>query len=542
MSQGLTTKKILVASYGGSGSTFLRNTIAGHTGKGTEVLHSHAAPTTFLGIPVFNRFTGQGEGPLSREIELSRESKIIYIFRDPAQAIASRGSYKHFMHLWSETEYATRVFGHATPSEEAFMSAWNRAKRESRDIFGLFDHFSLWKNYASLGKHDIAFVKYEALGEHWESLVDWLDLNRDVRLLGFVPKKRLVTDGEKERCQELATALDQEASLAIYGKSAAPAERDISVPPSQGAVANRSFRVIAPHAGAADAFERIGIAYEVIASSFADQVELERYQNYHSPETDFFSLFSVGELPRVSVVSSKGLSSDAVEKLTASELIFWLLFQPSFFNRGKAFEVTALTYRSDPAVRHFRRWFRLTESFSGAIQYRPSSDPFEGARGLRVVAHLRRGDVAANRRKPLTKMMLGIIRGRKSSRLWGSRKRPLLNLKAVVEELETLLPAGAACSIIVASDGHAVRLHRRRFGRGIVLPARKLDRQLLEAPQSEKLIVDFLGAYVGNSKQATVRTLDAFHSADLIFTMSSSFPRLVTSSHQWTGTVIRLKT
>lgn len=527
---------MIVASYGGSGSTFLVSELNKVLPRGTRVWHVHAAPLDFLGVPVFNRFTGHSEGPFSRHHELPLDVKVIFIYRDPARAMRSRGCFQHFMHLWSETDEVSRLFESEAPSAERFRIEWKRLKGRGDDVFRLERFFQLWESYASKRRHEIAFLKYEELDLHWGDLLTWLGLPL-TPLKGFEASKRDVSVVDMEIYRSLQDRQAKRPGLELVSPDRTRRDEQSVVRRPLGESPKTVFRVLPPRAGAADAFSRIGLAYDVLRTLTDSEIQLSAYANYHSPNTDFLALFNVSEVPGLELLGNQ----DRVEptlQLSTSELIYWLLLDPNELQRGGIVEVEANEYPGSRIAQNFQRWFPFSGKFAEQLTFTPSSNPFVDFPGVNAVIHLRRGDISVD---AITKARSPL------ARLWqrpaferggGSHARPLLRVDSAVKDLKKRVPRGTVVNVVIVSDGFERQKQKYRAHPSVLRRIKHLEKELRCLPTYPGISLNYIGSVVGDRDDNTVKTLDAMFFADLIYTSSSSFVSLITNLREWRGTVI----
>lgn len=204
----------LVASYGGSGSTYLVHQLSKST-QSYEFIHTHTLPTNDkVGLPIFNNLTGHNEGPFSRGFCLPENTKIIVIYRDPEKAYKSRCSLKHYCHIWSETDKFISELGsdfqfELHESRKRFNKLWQDYKSEGKDLLELESYLDTWRDFAQLRMFDIAFVKYESLGYQSFKMASFLNIE-PVDFSGFKVSERKLDKSTsemfayKEKWQSLA--------------------------------------------------------------------------------------------------------------------------------------------------------------------------------------------------------------------------------------------------------------------------------------------------------------------------------------------------
>jgi hypothetical protein len=490
----------------------------------------------FLGIPVFNIFTGHAEGPFSRRHELPTDFKTIFIYRDPAQAMRSRGCFKHFMHMWSETREINRLFKDEVPSAKRFRSEWKLRKDSGHDIFRLKFFFHLWEDYASTRKHDIAFLKYEELATHWGSLLSWLGLPA-TPLRGFKLSERDVSVLDQEIYRPLSDLQAQRPGFEIIPAENARTVGQNGVRRSLMVSPRTVFRVLPPRAGASDAFSRIGLTYDVLRTITTGTIQLCAYRNYHSPNTDFMRLFKVQEIPGLTVLGDQPLVKPKL-KMTTTELVYWLLFDPDHLECGGVIEVEANEYPHARIAQTFKRWFPFQETFQESLNYTPSANPFLSRPGVNVVIHLRRGDISGEALRN-SRSRLGRFWRQPAGGLGkGMHSRPLLHLGPAIKDLKRRVPRGTSCNVMIVSDGFE-RQKRKYWANPLILQRiEHLEKELVAAPPYRGMSLNYIGSVVGDGGNNTVKTLDAFFYSDLIYTASSSFVSLIRNLPNWRGTVV----
>jgi len=385
----------LIASYGGSGSTFLTSALQSVAASRYDFAHVHGAPTSeFLGIPVFNRLTLGSEGPFSKDRELPRDSKVILIYRDPAEAYLSRCSFKHFLHIWSETDYLAEVFGCMEVSERIFNKLWQKHKLEDRDILDLNQFIDLWRAYAGNNRHDICFVRYERLAEAWSELLDFLKIEETGPSVmeGFAPRPRKVPEETAIIFASLRAKINAWPPIEVFPMEDGSAQA-ISHPIQVFPITLRDtvFTIEAPKAGANDSIERISVIADIVKTHFGSDVRLMNYQNYHSREVDFLGLFGLRDMV---VTAQPDLPQWNQVKITTRELIFHLLYDRSFFRDGMEYLIQPVMSSGSWEVQRLSRSCGLVRAFLGKLRYTPQSIMFpDDVSAVKVVAHLRRQDI-----------------------------------------------------------------------------------------------------------------------------------------------------
>ena len=514
---------VVIASYGGSGSTFLFEAVK-QARPNALVFHTPAAPADgLLGIPVFNRVTGHAEGPFSKDIEMLKNALVVVVYRDPASAYASRARYKHFLHLWSDTKRLDVLFG-SPPDQEQFAAAWRVAEERKEDLFGLLEYLKLWHAYAALGKHRIAFAKYEDLARNWEKLSSFLGMKdaEKVTAGGFAPRSREVRPKIRKIFELVQAELDGWPSFERFGQGLQ--DWSSSLPLSSVGLRGGAFTVIGLEAGAPDSILRMGLAFDAVTSVFDIPFIPPKVRNYHSPEVDFFKLFGISGGSGFGSGLRDIAAFGRTVRISLSEFIFRALHEKGSFQQETLYEVEADLYEQQfmkktypfPAVFNFRR------TFLSHLAYDRTEAVFPENGSARVVLHLRRSDISG------TAVFEGLTEGEAPARLRnGILLRPLLSKARAVQELERILPAGKAVEVVVAGDGFAEI--RRRFSGYPAVEARirSLEAEM-EAPiASDKLTFTGERLLIGKDPRNTVLTLDAMASADMVVSASSTFPNVI---------------
>lgn len=514
----------LIASYGGSGSTFLAKALKSIASSHYAFDHVHSVPANnFLGIPIFNRLTQHSEGPFSKEVELPKSSKVILIYRDPAEAYLSRCSFKHFLHIWSETDRIEQVFGDEDITKEAFNRAWRIHEREGRDILDLKRFIALWRDYAQRHRHDICFVRYEQLAEAWPQLLDFLKISeKDASAIqGFAPSSRMVPSDVAQMFSAFRAEMASWPPIEIFNQ----ADADGPVPTALGPVQplrleNTVFSANSLGAGASDALARFSLVQDIVKTWFDTDVRLPPYRNYHSPEIDFFELFGVNDL--VMARSDDDPPREQVP-LTVRQLIFHLLYDSSFFRDDVEYLIQPDLYPNAAEVQKLAWWRGIDRAFLDKIRYTPKNRIFnETFDSVKVVAHLRRQDICGE------VLFAGLNTGEVPESVMGSiQSRPLLTVADSVHALEARYPKGTKVQLVIASDG--VARVRQQLGRFPVMKERldTIEAELCSSPESSDIVIELVDRIIGTGPDETIRTLDAMYTADLVLTASSSFPNLV---------------
>jgi hypothetical protein len=511
----------IVASYGGSGSTFLRNLLAQHL-PGWRLFHSHAIPTTdTLGIPVFNQLTGGGEGPFSRSIPLQPDAKIVVIYRDPAAAYLSRCSFKHFLHIWSGTARLKAIMGDEV-SPAVFQAQWKVHKEAGRDILDMAGFLAAWRRYAALGHHDIAFVRYEAFAEAWPQLAVFLGIEATdgEAAAGFRPVGRSVDPHTAAMFADLSADVAARPAFEAFrreGEGETP-------PPTRPAfdVTGSCFTVDGLTAGAADSIDRLAVAVNVITSVLGIPFLVTSYRNYHAPDIDFFDIFGLYD-------AFQKLEPENVENLdqvslTMTDAIFYMLYDCSFFKPSTFYKIKADVYPNNYRVNYINRYYNIKRSFYDSLTFKPKEKIFpDDPAALKVVVHLRRGDISGDA------LFDGIDESTIPEKTrQGIHRRKLLTIERAVAELETLDPLPSRIDLVIASDGVARLKHRFARNEPVMRNIARLEADLTEGvAQSDHIEIRVVERLIGTDGESTMRTLSAMHDADAIVSSASAFPRLM---------------
>lgn len=514
----------IIASYGGSGSAFLTDVLKQIPNTLYSYEHVHGVPTSdFLGVPIFNRYTGHNEGPFSKSIELSRDAKVIVIYRNLAEAYQSQAGFKHFMHIWSDTDRMRDVFGHSQPTEEIFNQKWVEYRQKGQDILFLEDYLDRWRKYAELGKHDIAFVKYENLREEWKNLVSFLSISvgGHSELGEIEPHSKVVTKEASKIFGEVSKKLESWDPFELF-----PRRHNMIVEKGNEVVEDRkplpgsSFTCIKLGAGASDAIGRLGVAFDAIRSNYDVEFILPEYSNYHSRALDFFELFGIKK-----AYCSSGNASDLRPelRLSLSECIYLILFDRDLISDGHHYIIEADIYDGDFRIEQLRKYGRFRRMFSDRFSYTPRSLPFSSdPQVVKATFHLRRQDICGlylfldDDTEQVPTDIRSDIHGRR-----------LLHISRATRELERRLPRGANVEVIIVSDGFGEI--RRRFSDYPHVLSRidNLSNELYASVVSDELSIRVIDRIIGTESAETIKTLDAMYLSDIVLTASSSFPRLI---------------
>jgi len=513
----------IVASYGGSGSTFLAEKIAALPRKPYAQQHVHGVPSeNFLGIPVFNPYTDSAEGAFSQTIECPRDAKIILIYRDPSSAYMSRASHQHFLNIWSDTDIADKVFQSNEKDAKRYFKEKKEWEARGEDIFHYAEYMRRWRDYAEAGLHDICFVKYEHLDEAWNGLLEFLEVDPSTvdPLTEFKAKAREIPEHVAPLHADLKAQMATYPNLEVFkGNPETLAARQSRTYPRK--LNGTRFACLPVGAGANDALSRIGLVHDVVTAFYDAPFALVDYKNYHAPETDFFKVYNLED--GFERIAKDDLDADAVE-MPLSELVYKLMFDDSELDSGKQILIKPDIYPGDKRVRRLMRYMEFDKmAFLKKARYVASEDVFNpSSDAAKVVFHLRRQDICGN--ELLDDAMRDAI---PPHSLKGIHYRKLLTIKRAVEETEGLYPEGTKVDLVITSDGmERVKKQLGRFD-GILERAAKLDAELLEEPVSDKLEINLVRRIIGTGTEETRQSLDAMYQADRVLTASSNYPKLI---------------
>ena len=173
-------KLYFVCSYGGSGSKMLRGFLRNY-GK---TYHPHSKqPPAKLTHPEKRKDLGEVNFVQKGKLVISNRAKVIYIFRNPIDALKSRYGIEHCKNVegdWQELP----------PSIEEYAVI-------GKDLFGLEIHFNNWTQ-ENEGQRDysICCIRYETLWHHLKELFDYLEIpHRDlVQFPARKETKRLIDE------------------------------------------------------------------------------------------------------------------------------------------------------------------------------------------------------------------------------------------------------------------------------------------------------------------------------------------------------------
>jgi hypothetical protein len=510
-------KMLLIASYGGSGSTYLANRLHDLVSDEFDIFHTHTIPQDGkVGIPVFNRLTGHNEGPVSRYIGLPAGSRIVIIYRSPAEAYLSRCSYKHFLHIWSDTPRIRELFPEP-PTREQFLEKWSEFRASQNDILGMSEYLHIWKEYARSSEYDLTFVKYEDLRQNGPALLEFLGLEEATEdpFSGFDPVSRDIPENVSVIFEGLQATLDDWPAMETFPASTPPALE----PPERACRKmerrNTYFTITGIGAGASDVVARMSMCYDVVTSVLNAGFILPDYRNYHSPELDFFALYGIKD----AFSQNDDVATDNLNtvELTFSDFVFQALFDKDFFQDNTFYKIKADIYENDFRLFYIRKAFQIERKFMDALSYTPSGSIFSDQDGVvKVTIHLRRNDICGH-----------LFEAAGLDAPQGMESRELLTLQRAIKALESTVPAGSRVEAFVSSDGFE-KLKKRHAEQYEVLEAcRELEDDLLADPASDSLKVTIIDRVIGTDTAATITTLDAMYQSDIVVTASSSFPNVV---------------
>ena len=507
-------ERLIIASYGGSGSTYLAHEI-NTTGR-YLVSHTHACPSPEnkgLGVPVFNRYTGGAEGPFSEFCFLPDNVKVIIVVRTPSEAYDSRAGFKHFCHLWSESSYFNEILGgefeRLEDAESIFTGIWKLFLDQRKDIMNLSGWLDAWFNYSKMSNHDIYFLKYEDIGEKENDLENFLNVR--LNLSDFEPSKRKVKPLTAEIFCKQDIEYSVKKSKTLSNSSNSTCDRQIYKPNIQ----NVDFRIKGMKAGAGDAIGRLGKIFSCIKFLFNAKVSIEPYVNYHCKDLDFLESYGVKDiLDDIDSVDCKPLSIRA--------FAFNSLFKKDFFvsERKVTYEIDLTDQSEMKYLDKLIREFNIPKNFLELLTYHPSqcSNNYFSDDSFKVVAHFRRNDILGRIFSPeIEKGPIGKY-GLHSRKLvdWDDLDRTISDLNISARNIEVILISdGVSKQTLLASEKEGVK--------------QKIDEILnsLHFGTPSNSNINVVDRIIGNEAPNTLRSLDAMFYADLVVSGSSIFPNII---------------
>lgn len=516
-------KMCLVASYGGSGSTYLAHEV-GKLFPDFNVVHTHSLPDSGnLGYPVFNNLTGHTEGPFSKYFGLPRYSKIVLIYRKPSEAYLSRCCFKHFAHIWSNTAWFDTVIGDSASlsndeMESIFNEKWIEFRKERRDILNLRLYMQTWLDYAQNSEFDITFIKYENLNDTWNELSAYLSescVSATVNRAPFKAKTRDLPDEVSTIFALLDEELESRAPIEIYRQSR-ESNRGLSC---EAPKLSGEFTVSGLNAGASDSIIRMGLVYDIVTQCLGLNFLLPEYKNYHSKNVDFLDLFGLSDNfeaylpdPRKNVIT-----------IMFSDFLFELQYNPQSFRSDVVYIIGADLYENDPRLRAVWSYFQTESHFLKSLKYKAnecrSLSKFS-EKSYKAVFHLRRGDIIGEQLKEVGEY--------READLKGIHERKLLTIECCYKILSEYVVGIENVEVVIISDGVEDQLMRFSSFQNIVSKLKKIECELIE-PNPEQEAHRIVDRVIGKGPEVTIKCIDYMHQADLVITASSCFPNLICS-------------
>lgn len=507
-------ERLIIATYGGSGSTFLTNEI--EKSKKYKVAHTHACPNTrdsVLGIPVFNRLTNGSEGPFSKSQFITADSKIVIVIRKPSEAYDSRLSFKHFCHLWHESTYFKDIVSsNDNLSFEDYREIFNERlkeyKADNKDILNLKGWLSSWNDFAENTAHPVYLIKYEDFYLNRLELSSFLNLNLDME--GFEKRVRRVKPATEDSFKELdyeytrvkSGILNKNKSNIFYAKKA------------KSRKVKSQFHFSGMKAGVGDAINRFALAYSCVKGIFDSEVSISPYTNYHCNELDFLKLYGIDDFVSVQEV-------DKTKRLTIREFCYYCLYSHEYFNKkGITFEIDLSEQFSKDLLVRVCQEFDIKNNFHQLLNFRTerSSSDYFSHDSFKIVAHFRRNDIVGKIFKP--DIDWGPIG------LEGLHSRPLVSWSDVDEIIEELKIFDQKIELILVSDGLSQRVVKLGAKMNLSEQIQQLIFDLNSGSPKDKS-VNVKARYIGNSEECTIHALNAMYYSDLVISGSSVFPNLI---------------
>lgn len=503
--------KLIIASFGGSGSTYLTKKLKQFANNKYELMHSHASPDSadFLGLPVFN-LNGAVEGPFSKDLEMPSGTKIVLILRTPSQAFRSRFSYKHFQNLWSgsQLEKDKELF---FEDQKAFFKFSKQCLEDERDPLFFESYMRAWLALMENKKADVLFLKYEHLSHLGNQVKTFLEIDADLDFSDFSARDREVDDVAKaalKSADELYAGLPEFTSSAAQNNTV---KEQTSFPKI-----DLNIAIDFLGAGAGDAISRYLDFYDFVSTVSNHELVKFNYVNYHCKELDFFELFNV---PGRQVDES---SFEKIESLSLLDLVYLILLNPSSFNANTLYKISLKNQADFSSIKYFKRLFNIPSIARKKLTYCSKLDnesiKFSADESVsKLVVHLRRSDIVGRLIKP--EIEFGPIGEH------GLHSRPLLHLHHIPDVLQEHDITGKI-EVVVISDGLEDVKARYKDNIQVVEKLNELSDELehgrFDYPQTT--LVDRV---IGKDSQSTLQTIEYMYKADYVITASSVFPRLI---------------
>ena len=387
---------------------------------------------------------------------------------------------------------------------------------------GLGEFLSRWRTYAFSGRHEVCFVKYENFHENWDNICQFLEIPADSApsIEGFAPRN---TGVDKQIAEIFASTRNEIAkwpSFEYFPQHDNQTTDIVRADPSQQVTVDQStFTPTNLNAGAADAIARIGLIYDVLSSFTTMKFLLPTYNNYHSPDLDFFELFG---LYQQFETEPNHVKPYYCKDVSLTEVVYNLLYDDTRLQNQYHYRVKADLYENDPKIQWLKAYRPMKISFLRRLSYTPRENIFDRDSDRRLaVLHLRREDICGRylfQGVDLTLIPEHLKRG--------VQHRSVLTLENAVRRLERELPYGAKVDLVITSDGFGrIRSTFQKYP-SVQQNIDRMEQEIFSAVGSDKLHVTSIRRIIGSDTKSTIATLDAMHQADIIVSSSSSFPRL----------------
>lgn len=274
------------------------------------------------------------------------------------------------------------------------------------------------------------------------------------------------------------------------------------------------------HAGASDSIARLELAYDIVTSVYNIHFHLPFYENFHTPDLNFFELFGITRAYRQ---FEHPFDRQKQIRMSIREFLDQINQGASPFSNGNHYFIDADLYRRDLDPSSFNRNFEFARTFADPLKYTPSANPFSNSANLKVVFHLRRYDILGDILfRGVTEQDLPL-----ESR-FHVQSRPLLTVEIALRLLKQKVVNLENVDLIVVSDGTGdlaqkfsdVEIVRNRIA--------EVDDELSPLPDSLPKNFRLIKTNIGRTATHTRYALDAFYHSDYIVTAGSDFPLLIT--------------
>jgi hypothetical protein len=514
-------KKIIVASYGGSGSTFITKKVK-ELVPDAHVYHTHATPSNskLLGIPTLNTHTGHAEGPLSNWRSIGGDDKVIIICRNPAEAYMSRACYKHFSHIWFGHSYYKVVMGEGAQKnyqegQEHFNKIWPSYITSNKDILNLRLYLEEWWDFCLQNKPNVIFLKYEDLNDNINTLLEFLSINTTDTQHGFTPIKREIPNKIEGLFKETTDFYNNLPSCKIFFD-----ENSVFLPPIlSNEHVNSTFTIVGGDSGFGDFFARYEIVYDFVKNATNLNFYHTNYINYHSSEIDMFSYLDFDKNEVDSKEKAKGLEDLEID---FTDFLSGFLSRKDFLKNDINYIIRANCYKNDNKLNFYCSFIKnlFAINLVPKIKLAPLDDRFFTSNSsLKVVFHLRRSDIIYNEISEVVPQ----------EKLEGFHARELLDINTAINFLKKtpeFKSINCKCiEVVITSDG--VDGARERFKNDSKVQ-NSLDRIEEALHPNEKHLEEFYfhKSIIGKGVCSTKQTIAAMLEADIIITKSSCFPNL----------------